>query len=116
MESLEVFFVTFTHYGTLFLELVGSIVLLLAAVRAIINLLRRQEHVGLHFSRGVALALQFKLGAEILSLSLIEESEELLVIGVVIVLHVIITLLIHWEIKQEEAEEKMGISEQPPVI
>ncbi|MBR1417718.1 MAG: DUF1622 domain-containing protein, partial [Synergistaceae bacterium] len=51
----------------------------------------------------IALALEFKLGGEVLRTVIVREWSELVILGAVILLRGALTFLIHWEIKTEEA-------------
>ena len=50
------------------------------------------------------MALQFKLGGEILRTVVIREVSEILLVGGIIVLRIALTILIHWEIKNSKNE------------
>ena len=64
---------------------------------------RQNPHVRLDLAQGIALALEFKLGGEVLRTVIVREQSELLTLGAVILLRGALTFLIHWEIKNEEA-------------
>ena len=53
-------------------------------------------------AQGIALALCFKLGGEVLRTVIVREWSELLVHGAIIFLNAAMSILIHWEIKMEE--------------
>jgi uncharacterized membrane protein len=57
-------------------------------------------------AKGIALALEFKLAAEVLRTVTVRELNELIILGTIILLRGAITLLIHWEIKMEKSEEE----------
>jgi len=54
-------------------------------------------------AQGIALALEFKLGGEVLRTVIVREWNELLILGGIILLRGALTFLIHWEIKNEES-------------
>ena len=88
------------------LEMIGIVIVVVGAVNGLIDILskrRRQEHVNamIHLGRSLALALEFKMGAEIVNTVIIRNLEELLILAIVI------ALLIHWEIKNEERLENV---------
>ena len=62
--------------------------------------------VHLDLAEGIALALEFKLGGEVLRTVIVREWTELLILGAIIALRGALTLLIHWEISVEEKREK----------
>ena len=66
------------------------------------HILVRHEQGAVHAAQGIALALCFKLGGEVLRTVIVREWSELLVLGAIIFLHAAMSILIHWEIKMEE--------------
>ena len=88
--------------GILLLECTGVCVLLLAALKSIVGCIKKDPHVRLMLVQGIALALEFKLGGEVLRTVIVREWSELLILGAIIVLRGALTFLIHWEIKNEE--------------
>lgn len=91
------------QYGILVLEATGVVVLLVTTFKCIIGCFRRDANVRLALAQGIALALEFKLGGEVLRTVIVREWNELAIIGAVILLRGALTFLIHWEIKNEEA-------------
>ena len=57
-------------------------------------------------AQGIALALEFKLGSEVLRTVIVREQSELIMLGLIILLRGALTFLIHWEIKGEESRLK----------
>lgn len=95
--------------GIALAELAGIAVLVITAVRAFINYFRKDEHIRLHLAQGIALALEFKLGGEVLRTVVVRQWTELAILGAVIVLRAVLTLLLHWEIRIEEERERKQI-------
>lgn len=93
-------------------ELAGIAILVITAVRAFINYFRKDEHIRLHLAQGIALALEFKLGGEVLRTVVVRQWTELAILGAVIVLRAVLTLLLHWEIRIEEERERKQIHDQ----
>ena len=87
-------------------ELAGIAILLITVGKSIIGYFRRDEHIRLDLAEGIALALEFKLGGEVLRTVIVREWTELLILGAIIALRGALTLLIHWEISVEEKREK----------
>ena len=100
---LEEYFQLVLEYGILFLEAAGVTVLLITAAKSILVWLCRRKSVQLGLARGIALALEFKLGGEVLRTVIVRNRNELLMLGITILLRGALTVLIHWEIKGEEA-------------
>ena len=66
----------------------------------------RKGSAPLNLAKGIALALEFKLGGEVLRTVIVREQAELIILGAIILLRGALTFLIHWEIKVEESHEK----------
>ncbi|MBQ7544023.1 MAG: DUF1622 domain-containing protein [Synergistaceae bacterium] len=98
----EIFEIT-VQLGVLLMECVGVTVLMVTTFKSIWGCLKRDPHVRLTLAQGIALALEFKLGGEVLRTVIVREWSELAILGAIIVLRGALTFLIHWEIKTEEA-------------
>ena len=94
---------------TMLMELFGVCVLVYTALRCFVRWIKRETEVRLSLAQGIALALEFKLGGEVLRTVVVREWAELGILGAIIVLRGLLTFLIHWEIKNEQkalAQEK----------
>lgn len=100
--------------GILLVELAGIVVLLITVIKALINYFRRRDQIRLHLAHGIALALEFKLGGEVLRTVVVREWTELAVLGAVIVLRTALTLLLHWEIRIEEERTLLPSGKRVP--
>ena len=103
IEQIEEIFQIVVQCGILLMECVGVTILLVTTVKSIWGCLKRDPHVRLTLAKGIALALEFKLGGEVLRTVIAREWSELAILGAIIVLRGALTFLIHWEIKTEEA-------------
>ena len=103
LEYIEVIFQEVVQWGILLMECVGVVILLYTTFKSIWLCLKRDTHVRLTLAKGIALALEFKLGGEVLRTVIVREWSELAILGAIIALRGALTLLIHWEIKTEEA-------------
>ena len=92
----------FVQFGIILLEGTGAVILLISGVKSVVRLCKKQPHARLSMAQGIALALCFKLGGEVLRTVIVREWSELLVLGAIIFLHAAMSILIHWEIKMEE--------------
>lgn len=115
LRQIEDVFQLVVQYGVLLLECAGVAVLLVTAVKSMIGCVRHTPHIRLYLAQGISLALEFKLGGEVLRTVLVRELSELMVLGLVILLRGALTFIIHWEIKTEEArmDEASGHGEAP---
>lgn len=102
--EVESWFTVAVHTAIIIIELIGVIILLKAAVKSAVGYFRHSHHVRLMLAQGIAFALQFKLGGEVLRTVIAREMNELLMLTAVVILRLVMTLLIHWEIKDEESK------------
>jgi len=87
-------------------DMIGVLVLMTTVAKSVINYFHRDRHIKLMLAQGIALALEFKLAGEVLRTVTVRDWNELVILGTIIVLRGAITLLIHWEIKAEKAEQE----------
>lgn len=102
-HQIESIFEIIVQLSILFLEFAGVFVLIVTAVKSFYGWLKKNEHVQLELAKGIALALEFKLGGEVLRTVIVREKSELFILGAIILLRGALTFLIHWEIKGEES-------------
>lgn len=93
------------------LELVGILIIVAGSIKALIHLIRRLRHpepfnVVIDLGRSLALALEFKMGAEIINTVIVHDLKELATLAIVILIRALLTVIIHWEIKMERREEQ----------
>lgn len=91
------------------LELIGIIIIFIGSFRALFRVIRclikkQPLNVVIELGKALALALEFKMGAEIIKTVIIHDLEELAILGVVIVIRALLAVIIHWEIRLEEKE------------
>lgn len=95
------YFNVIVEYLVMIIEVVGIAILCYAIISAVIGLFKRQEHVRLKLAEGIALALEFKIGGELMKTVIARTWEELGILGAVILLRAALTFLIQWEIRTE---------------
>lgn len=105
-EMIENIFVEIVNYAILLSELAGVAVLVTTLIRAFIGWIRKKDDIRLFLAQGIALALEFKLGGEVLRTVIVREWSELMILGAIILLRGALTFLIHWEIKNEEKRQE----------
>lgn len=98
------------------LELIGVAIIVLGSVRALIAFIGARfnfgdEEVKLELAQSLALSLEFKLGAEILKSVIIRNLNEFALLFAIVLLRVIMTFVIHWEIKTTHEDRKLKIQE-----
>ena len=92
----------FVEFSTLLLEMFGIGILVFTAIKCFIFWLKKDDSIRLQLAQGIALALEFKLGGEVLRTVVVREWAELGILGAIIALRAALTFLIHWEIKNEK--------------
>lgn len=91
------------------LELIGILIIMVGSVKAIalvVSHLRRKKPVNVVITLGKALslALEFKMGAEIINTVVVRDLKELGVLAVVVLIRALLATLIHWDMKMEQSE------------
>jgi len=96
------------------LELIGILIIVTGsfnAVRLILRRFRRKNDVSVVISlgRSLSLALEFKMGAEIVNTVIVRDLDELGILAVGILIRALLALIIHWEIKTERESDKTRV-------
>ena len=109
INAMEAIMHYFVEICIICMETFGAIVLIFTGVRGFMQWMSHSTAVRLDLAQGIALALEFKMGGEVLRTVITREKSELFILGAIILLRGVLTFLIHWEIKNEEqALEKTG--------
>ncbi len=92
------------------LELVGVFIIIIGAIKSLYKLVVSKFDINninikLNLAKALELALEFKLAAEILKTVLIQTLDELMILSAVVILRVIMTFVIHYEIKNAELDK-----------
>lgn len=90
----------------LIIDVIGTVVLMGAVISAVIDLLKKKQSIRLRLAEGIAFALEFKLGGELLRTVLVREWGELLILGCIILLRAALTFLIQWDIRIEKRNQE----------
>ena len=101
METEEILY-QIVSVCTMLMELFGIFVLVSTAIKCFYRWLKKDDGIRLTLAQGIALALEFKMGGEVLRTVVVREWMELGILGAIIILRGVLTFLIHWEIKNEE--------------
>ena len=103
---VELYFDLIVSYSRLLMEAIGLVIIILTAVRCIMGMIgKRRNNYRIVLAKGICLALEFKLGGEVLGTVLAESFKDLGIIACLIALRAALTFLLHWEIKNEKKEE-----------
>lgn len=102
MVFLETTLENIADVAIILFELVGVAIIIRAGLVGAYKYIRRCKDTRIALAKGLAMGLEFKLGSEILRTVVVREWREIAIVGGIIVLRAALTLLIHWEIKEEE--------------
>ena len=102
LDLLNLVLSTVVDYAILLFEFVGVTVLIITGLKGIYDYVTRNPLTKLNLAKGMAMGLEFKLGSEILRTVVIRELSEIGIVAAIIAVRAALTLLIHWEIKNEE--------------
>ena len=106
MEFLESVLFSFINMAILLFEYIGVGVITFAGIQGFVNYVRRRPETKLQLAKGLAMGLEFKLGSEILRTVAVRSLGEIGIVAGIIALRAVLTILIHWEIKNEESDER----------
>lgn len=100
---LHHFVLDMTNILMVILELIGAAIIVYISLVTFYKFLRLNYYktsteLRIRLGRGIAMGLQFYLAAEILRLITIRDTEDIYIVGAVILLHVIVTVLVSWEV------------------
>ena len=112
MMQLKEFILKGGEVAVLFFELLALIMIIYAGCKGAISLFKKDDSVALDLLKGFSTGLSFLLGAEILKTIALEEVSELMMVGGVIAMRVALSILIHWEMKQEQHERELEMIEK----
>ena len=92
------------------IESVGVIIIIYGCIKALYMFVKNGFDLNdskpkLELAKALAFSLEFKLAAEILKTVVIQTIDEFIVLAAIVVLRVVLTLVIHWEIKSSEMDE-----------
>lgn len=87
------------------LELIGILIIIYGSIKALTIFFKdgmdlSNSLVKITLGEALSLSLEFKLGAEIIKTVIVRDLNELIILGFVVVLRIVLTILIHWEVKQ----------------
>lgn len=115
MEFVSALSLRVLYLGIHLLEAMGFVVILVSGVLAFWDYWTVRNSERLHFDRlrlaeGLASGLEFKLGGEILRTVVVQDWEEILVVGSIVVLRALMAVMINWEIEHQRKGRRSFIS------
>ena len=92
------------------LESMGIVIIIIGAIKAFYKfalsiITKNHIPIKVELAQSLTLALEFKLGAEILKTVIVRSFDEMYILAAIIVLRALLTFVIHWEMKEELANE-----------
>lgn len=89
------------------LEIIGVIIIFIGGITAfyryLVSLIKRTNYpIKIKFAESLTLALEFKMGAEILKTLLVRTMDEMFILAAIIFLRAILAAVLHWELKSEK--------------
>lgn len=108
-QNVYVYYEYVIKFIVIFIELITAGIICFTVIKSLIDLCHGKEDIRLEVSEGVSLALEFKLGSEVLRTLIVRELSELLVLGSIIVLMALLSVFIQWGIKNERKNKEDGI-------
>ena len=102
--------------SALTLELIGVLIIVFGSVKSLVSMItrlirHRTINIVVELGKTLALALEFKMGAEIIKTVIVHDLSELAVLGIVILIRALLAFLIHWEMKMEKKDEEPQVEE-----
>ena len=109
--EIEIFLERVIPYITGSLETVGVFIIVLASIKTFYQFVKGgfnfdDEEIKMELAKALALSLEFKLAAEILKTVIVRTLDEFIILSAVVILRVILTFVIHWEIKSSQINDE----------
>jgi len=83
------------------LEFMGVFIIAASGIKGFYNYTKHSPETKKVLAKGLAVALEFKMGSEILRTVVVRQWEEIITVAGIIVLRAALAFLIHWEMKEE---------------
>ncbi len=102
-EVIHHFVIDLTRLLMLLLELTGAGIIIIVAFQTLCRFVKLKykqtsTELRIRLGRGIALGLLFYLAAEVLRLITIRDYTDLAIVSAIIILHVIVSVLVSWEV------------------
>lgn len=99
------------------LELIGILIIFIGCLRVLYIFIKsgfdfHDKAITITLGEVLALSLQFKLGAEIIKTVVIRDMQELLILSVVVVLRIVLSIVVHWEVNNANMEGRDQLMEE----
>lgn len=102
LHGLESILRALTEFAIIVLEFMGVAIIVASGIKGFYNYIRQSPETKRSLAKGLAVALEFKMGSEILRTVVVREWEEIATVAGIIALRAALAFLIHWEIKEDK--------------
>ncbi len=123
LEIVRKYFEIIIEWSVLLCEFIGVLMIVLTTIRGVVAWIRKDPHARLIPAEGIAVALTFKMGGEVLRTVTVAQKGgkeawiELAILGSVVLLRAVMAVIIHLEIRSErqliEANDKKAADAEP---
>lgn len=98
-EVIEATFRNTIHYGILAVEIVGVIILLITAIKAVFQVFKDHGEARHMLADGITTALSFLLASEVMKTIVAPDWKDIGMTCAILLMRAAMTVLIHWEEK-----------------
>ncbi len=121
LQIVQHYFELVIEWAVILCDVIGVVMIVLTAIRGVIAWIRKKSEARLIAAEGIAIALTFKMGGEVLRTAIVREWQELLILGAIVLLRAIMAFIIHFEIRSErklrgDLPEKDGTESQKKIV
>ena len=102
LQIVQHYFELVIEWAVILCDVIGVVMIVLTAIRGVIAWIRKKPEARLIAAEGIAIALTFKMGGEVLRTAIVREWQELLILGAIVLLRAIMAFIIHFEIRSEK--------------
>ena len=102
MHQFETILNCLSGYIIIILEFMGVLIIAVSGVKGFYNYTRHLPETKRVLAQGLAVALEFKMGSEIVRTVVVRQWEEIVTVAGIIILRASLAFLINWEIKEED--------------
>ena len=112
MEFFEHLLHLVIEWAIIGFEFVGVFVLVWAGIKNLVRYIKKDIRSSMKLGKGIAMGLEFMMIGEILRTVVTHDFSEIIGVAAICVIRVVLTILIHWEIKEEEKEIEHELEKQ----
>ncbi len=106
--TLEHHFIQIVYYLIMVLEMIGVVILLVYAGKALVAVFKSTHRCKQLLSEGITTALSFLLGGEVLKTIVAPDWKDIGMTCAILLMRAAVTVLLHWESRHEDEEKQYG--------